>query len=71
MLDLFSRRAVGWAQARATDTIPALTRCRWLDTRGSLWLGLITTPGASPYASADYRAGAPCSLHPEKHEPEG
>ena len=57
LLDLFSRRVVGWAISTANDTELALaTLNAALRTRGRIPAGLVHhTDRGSPYASDDYR----------------
>lgn len=57
LLDLFSRRVVGWAISATNDTTLALAALhRAVRTRGSVPKGLVHhTDRGSPYASDDYR----------------
>jgi transposase InsO family protein len=57
ILDLFSRRVVGWAIRDTNDTELALTALRHaVQTRGGVPKGLVHhTDRGSPYASDDYR----------------
>lgn len=58
LLDLFSRRVVGWAMSETNDTELALKALeRAVRSRPSLRAGLVHhTDRGSPYASAEYRA---------------
>jgi transposase InsO family protein len=58
LLDLFSRRVVGWAMSATNDTELALAALqRAVERRRVSLVGLVQhTDRGSPYASADYRA---------------
>ena len=57
MLDLYSRRVVGWATSSTNDRFLALDALRDALTRRRPLVGLIQhSDRGSPYASADYRA---------------
>ena len=59
LLDLFSRRVVGWAVSARNDTELALAALRMAVRRRSPGDGLVHhTDRGSPYASADYRREA-------------
>jgi transposase InsO family protein len=58
LIDLFSRRVVGWAISAANDTALALAALEQAATRRRVPKGLVHhTDRGSPYASDDYRAG--------------
>ena len=57
MLDLFSRRVVGWATSATNDRFLALDALRDAITTRRPPAGLVQhSDGGSPYASDDYRA---------------
>lgn len=58
LLDLFSRRVVGWAMSSSNDTTLALAALRrGVQCRGGVPVGVVHhTDRGSPYASDDYRA---------------
>ena len=62
LLDLFSRRVVGWAISTKNDTELALTALhRAVSCRRLLPVGLVQhTDRGSPYASDDYRSALAC-----------
>lgn len=58
LLDLYSRRVVGWAMSETNDTALALAALhRAVQTRGGVPVGLVHhTDRGSPYASDEYRS---------------